>query len=256
MIILKKGRFENMETKMYISRKNIQGIRSISMSQFKKIPLKEIKKNNRIVLISTSDVKEIEKIKSFFEMEYNPEADYSIAVSENKQICYALAARSEIITKKWAEEAVKYAERGDLYQFCCKMKEKGLYGEGVLFDDDILEELAQQVSIETGEVLKKTDIYLFDYCKKFDKIYIYGAGYYGRKCIESMKRIGISVTAIIETQKTIEQVEGIPVHSFDSIEFGINDAIILALKKDFCFQVFPLIAEKGIHNYCVYPFWM
>lgn len=98
---------------------------------------------------------------------------------------------------------------------------------------------------------------LLDFCKKHNKVYIYGAGAYGKRCANILRQNNCKVEAFVVSHKgTEDTVNGIKVKSID--EFidldGREEAgIIVALKLMYRREVLPVLEEKGFKNIFTYP---
>lgn len=90
------------------------------------------------------------------------------------------------------------------------------------------------------------------------KVYIYGAGNYGRQCFNNLKQLDINVEAFIVTEKTDDENSalGLEIKAFDDI-INIEDkdrvGIFVALKPLFRRQVIPKLEEFGFQNFLTYP---
>ena len=227
-----------------------------AVKTLKTMKLSEIKSYDALVLLSADKPEDITLQHRFMQLERNPEADYALLCRDEDRSCCLLLIKTSVITDELKEKIVRHCEDRDLYGLAEGLKADGLYGEAVFFEEDYFEELIKKKDMEKKELLTAAEKYLKKYCSKYENIYVYGAGVYGERCVEALNKAGVRVKAVIETTKTKDLLGETKICSFDEAGIGDNDAVILALKKDFCFQVLPLLVEKGIVNYCIYPFWM
>ena len=91
-------------------------------------------------------------------------------------------------------------------------------------------------------------------CIKYKKIYIYGAGYYGKECYRLLKNFAITITAFVVTNKegAPSFIEDVPVKSINDIKNDKKSLFILALKYTFLLEVKHLLKNLSISNYLVY----
>lgn len=230
--------------------------RTVTNKQFSALSIKEIKEHYTLIIIDSGKKTNTKLLDQFISRSQQTQTDYELLYSDTQRICYAVSMKTKILNKKMVQTVSKAITDGDLHTFCCELKRHGYYGEAILVDEDILQTLLQDINAETGETLTKAEKYLKSFCDQYDNVYIYGAGVYGHQCLAKTKYICKNIKGIIETRKTIEQIDEIPVYAFEDIALGSNDGVIIALKKDFCFQVIPLLVEKDILHYCIYPFWL
>ena len=90
------------------------------------------------------------------------------------------------------------------------------------------------------------------------KVYIYGAGNYGRQCFNHLKHLNIGVEAFVVSEKNNNEDSalGLGIKSLDDI-INIDDkdkvGIFVALKPLFRRQVIPRLTEYGFENILMYP---
>ncbi len=241
---------------LIIAETTIARKKTMTNEQLSALSIKELKEHETMIVVDMEKKINRKYLDRFIRESQQQKTDYLLLYSDVQQICYAVSLKTEILNRKIVQSVSKAIREGDLHSFCCGLKEQGYYGEASLLDEDILHTILQNINTETGETLTKTEKYLKSFCSHYENIYIYGAGKYGHECLARMKNICTNIKGILETRKTIDEIDQIPVYSFEDITIGPNDGIIIALKKDFCFQVIPLLVEKDIFHYCIYPFWL
>lgn len=246
-----------MKTDLIVSDTVLQGLENVvSFKQFKTTTIAELKEYEHVILLGTNSRINADYL-NYFLHNTNYGFDYTLFGLEEKQECYAVSVNTLLFSNRLKKMACQYTEKTDLYSFCCELKKLGYSGEAILLDTDYLETIIEKTKQnEMDHSLTNAEIYLKEYCSHYEHIYIYGAGRYGLRCLKNLTNIGIQPEAFIETNKTASEIENIKVLSINEITINEADAVILALKKDFCFQVLPRIVEKGIMNYCIYPFWL
>ena len=139
------------------------------------------------------------------------------------------------------------------YDFFIKLIENGLYGEAVSFEKDYIDSFPEMKETASGISAEK---YLGKYCERFHGVYIYGAGNYGRQCAEILKVLKVPIRAFVETNVKRDIVDDIRVVAVKNLKVKKGEAVIIAMKNSFYVQVIPILTEKGILDYCVYPFWL
>lgn len=103
-------------------------------------------------------------------------------------------------------------------------------------------DLAQQV------YLKKN---LVPFMERFQKVYFYGAGYYGEKCFriaggENRRPDGFLVSKR-EHGKT--EFFGLPVYELSEVEFGDNSGVVVAVGERYEGEIVDLLEKMGITDY-------
>lgn len=119
----------------------------------------------------------------------------------------------------------------------------GLEDGGIVFD------------VNSSERLYKKIKELLCFFIQYPKLYIYGAGVYGRRCFEVLRELDISVQSFIVTKRTENETKifGIPIVAAEElIESDVG--IIVALKKEFRDEVIPFLKSKGYNNIMIFPY--
>ncbi len=80
------------------------------------------------------------------------------------------------------------------------------------------------------------------------KIFCYGAGAYGKRVKERLEETGLKVTGFIETKKTRETCEGIPVYAIEDISSWDDKAVILGLDYKHHEAAKNILREHGCHE--------
>lgn len=99
--------------------------------------------------------------------------------------------------------------------------------------------------------IKESSQRLITFCGSFSKIYIYGAGTYGRRCYAVLKHYHIQVEGFVvsDGKKSWNQYEGTPVYQLSELEEEKNICgIILALNASNQKEVRRLLDERGYRN--------
>lgn len=100
---------------------------------------------------------------------------------------------------------------------------------------------------------------LIDFCNASTKIYIYGAGVYGKRCLNELIQHGVKPNNFVVSKSgtDAEQIQNIKVIDFEQLKKleGKHDiGIIVALKPMYRNQVLPQLKENGFDRIITYPF--
>lgn len=92
---------------------------------------------------------------------------------------------------------------------------------------------------------------IYNFAKKYKRIFIYGAGRYGKVCLYLLKEKDIIPDGFIVSKKRDFFLEDIPIYSFDEVlpTFLPSDGIIIALNEEHQYQVRKVFSEKKIANW-------
>ena len=101
----------------------------------------------------------------------------------------------------------------------------------------------------TGRIKK-----IREFEKKYDAIYLYGAGKRGRECLAmceilDLKPEGIVVTNTLENSKTVNQI---PVISIDNIAKKQKAGIVVTVGKAYEKEITEELDKRGITDYMIY----
>ena len=110
----------------------------------------------------------------------------------------------------------------------------------------------------SSDFLKRleNDIAFISTIKKYNNIYIYGAGHFGIACCKRLKGNGIKPKAFLvtNTDGNPQNIEDIPVIKFPKVKINKkNSIVIIALKRDFIEQVKPTLDKRKIFSICFLP---
>lgn len=128
----------------------------------------------------------------------------------------------------------------------------------ILRDENIWDRKDGGVIFDTNKHIRQYgDIKeLIQFCLKHSKLYIYGAGVYGKKCCETLQFLDVPVQAFVVTKKSENQDEvlGVPVIGLEEFEKKKgNIGVIVALKKQFRDEIAPILKSKGYNNITFFP---
>lgn len=84
----------------------------------------------------------------------------------------------------------------------------------------------------------------------YERIYLYGAGYYG-EVMSKLLRHSVDIEAFVVTQKSEnDQCNGIPIMSLDDLEKGTGNemAFFISTKSNYHVSIWKKLSERGIKN--------
>lgn len=99
---------------------------------------------------------------------------------------------------------------------------------------------------------------LIEFCIKYSKLYIYGAGVHGKRCCEILKALDVPVQAFVVTNKAEneEEILGVPVIGLKEFkEKKKNIGVVVALKPQFRDEVVETLKDKGYKNLTCFPIY-
>ena len=97
--------------------------------------------------------------------------------------------------------------------------------------------------------------HLIEFCKKYSKVYIYGAGKCGLRYLRYFRKNNIEVSGVLVSSKECywNTLDGIPIYEFDKLEISNTDTgIVLALNKNNMKQVMEKIGENTYNIFSEY----
>lgn len=96
--------------------------------------------------------------------------------------------------------------------------------------------------------------YIYDFCKKNKKVYLYGAGKIGRGCLHFLRAGGFEPTGFIVTKKNQkdERIEGLFVEELESVEDIAEIGIIVTVGRKLADEVEENLKLRKIENYIKY----
>lgn len=114
---------------------------------------------------------------------------------------------------------------------------------------EAFEMLGKTLNIPTIGVLKKeNEIYdlMINFVKNFRKIYIYGAGVYGKRCFIILNSSMINIDGYIVTKKdnNFTKLNGLPVIEFSDISLDDETGIVVAVNENNKKEIVKLISSK------------
>lgn len=95
------------------------------------------------------------------------------------------------------------------------------------------------------KLFKKTVV---EFAREHKGIYIYGAGLYGEKCHDLLKSHGIEILGFIVSGGARESYLGYPVKRISEMTLRADEAIVVAMKKDFQEEVRGILSQYPADN--------
>ena len=91
-------------------------------------------------------------------------------------------------------------------------------------------------------------------CQKYKKIYIYGAGKKGKRCLKFLNSIRVDINSFIVSKLSGNElaVEDIPIYSVEDIDFDDNALIIIAIRKKYSKEILEKLLKKGLTLEAIY----
>lgn len=200
----------------------------------------DIKKNISPMAIGTVFWAKVEALRKLFEYEWKYEHFDEEPLAEDGTLSHAIERILEFVAKdtgyetKWVMTD-RFAERrlGDFQEALCKAFDRlqKLLGLRYIYDLDQFD----------NKVLGMKKL-----CRNYKKIYIYGAGFYGKKSFHFMNHIDIKVDAFIVTNMMGNNavIKNIPVYSLDEIDVDNDTLIVVAAKREFAEEINGNLEKK------------
>ena len=96
------------------------------------------------------------------------------------------------------------------------------------------------------------------FCEGKQKIYVYGAGNYGSRCVNQLMNLEIPVEKVVVTkvENSVMSIGGVEIISVDELnDLDCKDAVgfFVATKTSYRGQIIPLLNSKGFYNIMGYP---
>lgn len=91
---------------------------------------------------------------------------------------------------------------------------------------------------------------LLNFCSKYKKVYCYGAGEYGEKVLQVLKRNGISPEGFLISEGEKKELDGIPVEVFGGFDLVKNSecGVILSLHERYHENIIHKLNQAGIKD--------
>ena len=91
---------------------------------------------------------------------------------------------------------------------------------------------------------------LLSRCKKYKKVYVFGAGVEAGSCVSLFSEMGKQITGIIVSKghKRQQDFRGIPIYEIDEIKPYEDEIIIVALNAKNRAEVMPQLTKSGFKN--------
>ncbi len=124
----------------------------------------------------------------------------------------------------------------------CSLKDGILTDLFTAINQNIVYNMIEQIP---GKLFRKGVV---EFAMEFQGVYIYGTGLYGRKCFELLKEQGVKVLGFIVSANPQKSFMGYAVSRIDDVAFGSDEAVIVAMKKDFQEEVRGILKRFSVDN--------
>ena len=111
-------------------------------------------------------------------------------------------------------------------------------------------------SIHQMEHIKRQRGLIENFFLQYEKVYLYGAGVYGRELLDSMRIWGLEPTGFLVSngRKEREKVKGLNVYELCEISPDEDLGIIVAVNYNLQKEIETFLKEQGFHHYILgYP---
>nr|WP_320017125.1 rhamnan synthesis F family protein [uncultured Desulfobacter sp.] len=200
----------------------------------------DIKKAISPMAIGTVFWAKVKALRKLFEYEWRYEHFDEEPLAEDGTLSHAIERILEFVAKdagyetKWVMTNQFAEERLENFQEAsCKAFDRlqKLLGLRHIYDLDRFD----------NKVLEMKQL-----CRNYKKIYIYGAGVHGKKCLLFMYHIDVKVDAFVVTNMIGNGavIKNISVYSLDEIEVDNDTLIVVAAKKEFTEEILGNIEKK------------
>lgn len=101
-------------------------------------------------------------------------------------------------------------------------------------------------------LIKKNNIYNF--CKKNERIYLYGAGKIGERCLNLLREGGFKPTGYVvsDMNQNNPQIQDLPIIKIEDIDDVKSVGFIITVGKKLQIEIEKILKGKGISNYIKY----
>lgn len=109
-----------------------------------------------------------------------------------------------------------------------------------------LREYAGISTVTELDTFDSISLELVQFCQKHKKIYIYGKGYYGKKCLLRLRFLQKEIQAVLVTDpKGVVEFNGIPVYEISEEYLNEESGVIVAVSLDKQDEVLEIIQRKN-----------
>jgi peptidoglycan/xylan/chitin deacetylase (PgdA/CDA1 family) len=91
---------------------------------------------------------------------------------------------------------------------------------------------------------------LLDKCKKHKRIFLYGAGNYGKRAKLYLEQNGVEVSAFLQTDATSgeKSFRSTPIYGISDVEISDDDLVIVCVGKAYQEEILSVLASKQVRN--------
>ena len=100
-------------------------------------------------------------------------------------------------------------------------------------------------------ILEEQEDRILRFCKQYEKIYVYGAGTYGRCILQIIKNMGCIPDGFVvgDGRKKEQKIEELNVYELGELELDNAVGIIIAVDFPLQDEIEKVLIERGIKNY-------
>lgn len=94
-----------------------------------------------------------------------------------------------------------------------------------------------------------------DYCEKYDRIYLYGAGKVADSCMKYLSEAGIFPTGILVTESDGSKYKNrVPITTIDKFDSGSGAGVIVTVGEKLLSEVLQILEQYEIKDYLVFAY--
>lgn len=82
----------------------------------------------------------------------------------------------------------------------------------------------------------------------YERVYIYGAGICGKRCIKYLRNVPVHVDGFIQTNVLIDYVEGVPVFSLRNLNITEKDLVVIATSTQYWDEIYNCLEKHGVYD--------
>jgi len=99
----------------------------------------------------------------------------------------------------------------------------------------------------------ENSVAMLEFVEKFERVYIYGAGLKGQKCLRILRGSNVTVSAFIVSEYDTESrvIDGISIIELDELENESDGAIVVAVSKKHQKDIIENLHSHGYKNICL-----
>lgn len=96
---------------------------------------------------------------------------------------------------------------------------------------------------------------LADYCSRYNNIYIYGAGCFGRKIYSALSKKNVNLCGYVVSDNSNDANVEHKIYNISQIELNKNAGIVVAVNNRYRYEIERILEKYNYNDYCA-PFWI